>query len=110
MDRNEKKHLIYNLMLGDYDLQALPDSLKTIVRNEMATGTDCEKYYSEIYAANRRLCERLGVEEDKDVEAIISNLLKMSEEFSLKMFDYGSDSALLDKIDESDWGIAFVNK
>lgn len=104
MERNEKKNLIYNLMTGAYDLHTLPDSANKIVKNEMTPGSVCEKLYSEVYDANRRVCARLHVEEDKDVESIISNLIQMSQYLSMKMFDYGSDIKLIDKFDEEDWG------
>ena len=45
--------------------------------------------YKEVYDANRRICERLWVEEDRDVELIIGNLLKIGEYQSMKMYDYG---------------------
>ena len=46
--------------------------------------------YTEDYnLASQRLCEKLGVEEDPDVEVIIRNLLKIGEHQSMKMYDYG---------------------
>ena len=35
----------------------------------------CDSAYNKVYDANRRVCKRLDVEEDDDVECIISNLL-----------------------------------
>ena len=49
----------------------------------------CSKANENVYYANQRLCERLGKEEDEDVECIISNLLNIGEYLSLKMYDYG---------------------
>lgn len=45
--------------------------------------------YEEVYKANRRICERLGVEEDKEVELTISNLINIGKHLSMKMYDYG---------------------
>ena len=103
MNMEQKKKLIYNLMIGSYDLQALPDSAKTIMENEFAPGSECDKLYSEVYEANRRVCSRLQEEEDKDVELIIANLMKISELLSSKMFDYGRDEEVLKKFDEEEW-------
>ena len=59
------------------------------VKNEFSLGGFCDEAYQRVYNANRRLCERLGVEEDKDVESIITDLLDIGEYLALKMFDYG---------------------
>lgn len=109
MDRNEKKKIIYNLMRGSYELTMLPDEAKTIVESEMSPGHDCEKLYEEVYNANRRLCNRLQVQEDKDIELIITNLLKMGEELSMKMFDYGADIALQSQFDNEEWKLFLDN-
>ena len=50
----------------------------------------CDRAYNEVYDANRRVCERLDLEEDDDdVECIISNLLGIAKHISMKMYDYG---------------------
>jgi len=85
----ELKKLIYDLMNGSLDLQNCPVKESDIVKNEFAEGEVCSRLYQEVYDANRRICERLGVEEDKDVELIISNLLQIGEYECMKMYDYG---------------------
>jgi plasmid maintenance system antidote protein VapI len=45
--------------------------------------------YQEVFDANRRLCERLGVDEDKDIEHLINNMQDITKILAMKMFDYG---------------------
>ena len=60
------------------------------VPNIFAEGMPCEQLYEEVYNANRRLCERLGgLDEDKDVELIVFNLLKIADIQSIEMFRCG---------------------
>ena len=74
---------IYETLLGER-LDPFPG-----VENAFAPGSRCAACYKEIYEANQRLCDRLGVEEDPDVEAIIDKFFEITRELSLKMFQYG---------------------
>lgn len=85
----EFKQLIYDLMNGSLDLSNYPVKESKFVENEFAQGKYCDKAYEQIYEANRRLCQRLGVQEDKDVETIIRNFFGITEYLSMKMYDYG---------------------
>lgn len=76
-------------MNGSLDLEKYPVPESKIVENEYEEGKVCGVLYREVYYANRRVCEKLGVEEDSDVEIIIRNLLEIAEYQSLKMYDYG---------------------
>lgn len=87
---NEFKELIFDLMSGSLDLDCCPVKESEYVENEFSEGSFCESMYDEVYRANCRLCERLGVEEDKDVEKIIGNLIDISRHLALKMYDYGA--------------------
>lgn len=61
------------------------------VENAFATGSKCEQLYSQVYDAERRLEQRLGVHGyDKDVEAIIDALLEIQEELCCRMYCYGA--------------------
>lgn len=88
-DSVEFKQRVFDLMSGSLDLENFPVPESEIVKNEFKEGELCGKLYREVYDANRRLCEKLGVEEDPDVEVIIRNLLKIGEHQSMKMYDYG---------------------
>lgn len=87
----EFKEKIYNLMIGAFDLEHYPIEESEYVANEYEEGEFCRKAYEEVYNANCRICERLGVDidEDKDVELIINNLLDIGKYLSMKMYDYG---------------------
>lgn len=88
-DREKFKKMVYDLMNGSLELDLCSAPEKGLVINEYAAGGKCDQLYDEVYAANRRICQRLGVEEDRDVEIIIRNLLKIGEHLSMKMYDYG---------------------
>ena len=60
------------------------------VENLFAEGSLCAQQYSNMLEAYERLCNRLGVvDEDGDVEVIISSLMTIQRELGYKMFEYG---------------------
>lgn len=85
----EFKELVFDLMSGSLDLKNYPVAESEYVENEFSKGSFCDEGYERVYRANRRLCERLGVEEDKDVECIIDDLIDVGRYLALKMYDYG---------------------
>lgn len=88
-DKEQFKCLIYDLMMGSRNLEDYPVKESEVVTNEFEEGMYCDSAYNEVYDANRRVCERLDVEEDDDVECIISNLLGIAKHISMKLYDYG---------------------
>lgn len=86
---DELKELIYELMSGSLDLNRCPVKESEYVENEFSEGSFCEAMYEKVYRANCRLCERLGVEEDKDIESIIVSLMEIGKHLAMKMYDYG---------------------
>ena len=85
-EREEKKNLIYDLMNGSLVLDEVKDLWKDQVVDEFAKGSYCSELYEEV-----SLCNRLGVQEDSDIETVISNLLLIGKHLSMKMFDYGME-------------------
>lgn len=85
----ELKDLIFDLMIGAIDLDRFPFPAGKIVENEYEPGKECEKLYGEVYEANRRICERLGVDEDDDVTTILNCMDNIARILAYKMFDYG---------------------
>lgn len=77
---------VYQTLLGNlYDEYVIPG-----VENAFAQGSRCSELYRQIYWANRRLCFRLGkMDEDSDVELIISNFLELNRILCLEMYRYG---------------------
>lgn len=89
-EETELRQMIFDLMNGSIDLKSYPVTESKYVANEFERGKFCEIAYEKVYNANRRLCQRLGVEEDEDIESIINNLLCISKYLCFKMYDYGS--------------------
>lgn len=91
MDRKSTqfKQTIYELMNGTLRLEEYPVEESDVVANEFAEGKLCDALYQEVFLANMRLCARLGVDEDADAEIMITNLLEIAKQLSMKMYDYG---------------------
>ena len=61
------------------------------VETVFAQGSYCDECYERMRVAYSRLCNRLGaINEDKDVETIISNLENIQKEMCRKMYHYGA--------------------
>lgn len=64
------------------------------VQDEFLEGRPCEKLgeklYEEIYERKRRICDKLGVEEDKDLETLINLMDDITKNVSMKMYEYGA--------------------
>lgn len=76
---------IYLSMLGEL-VEPLPG-----VKNAFAPGQLCDQLYQQIFEANCRLCQRLGVEEDADVECIVDCFFQINRELCLRMYQMGRD-------------------
>jgi hypothetical protein len=87
---DELKERVYYLMNGFYNLSEHTIPGSEIVSNEFADGQPCAELYQKAYDANRRICERLGVDEDSDVEELVNTLLDIAKILAKKMFDYGT--------------------
>lgn len=92
MNANEMKlkELIYQLMNGAMISEMIPNDLKNVIENEFEAGKICEEAYQHIYDANRHICERFHVQEDMDVECILTNYSLITRTMCMKMYDYGS--------------------
>ena len=82
----QRADAIYELLTGE----RVPGPDDPAVENLFAEGELCEALYNDVYEANLRLCERLKVQEDQDVEIIINNLLRISKLLGRRMFYYGT--------------------
>lgn len=87
------KKIIYEKMNGFLEPWCYDSYIVQFVEDEFADGMPCEQLYRQVYDANCRLCDRLGVAEDSDVELIIDCLLKIAKQLSMKMYDYGAMQA-----------------
>ncbi len=85
--REEFVDIVYDLLNGTRIRQ--PGDPE--VENLFAIGRECEQLYGLVYDANLRLCQRLGVEEDADVETVINSLLRICELTGKRMYRYGAE-------------------
>ena len=76
---------VYEAVCGEY-----ADEADYVIQNEFAEGKTCSEAYKRVYEAKRRLCERLGVDEDPDVEMIIDSMFAITRTVGEKMFEYGA--------------------
>lgn len=95
--KEKRKQLIYELMIGAYDLEQVQFQESKIVEDEFAEGKPCAELYRSVFEANRRLCERLGVDEDEDVETIINCMNDIAHILAMKMYDYGTNREMFDQ-------------
>lgn len=89
MQGEEFKQLIYNLMLGEINLEEYPVKESLYIENEFCEGKICDTAYLEICTAKQKLCEKIGVDEDTDIESIIDNYEAICYHLCMKMFEYG---------------------
>jgi len=84
---------IYETLQGE----TAPGFVVPGVENLFDEGKKCALCYKEVYDAERRLEDRLGVEPyDKDVEKIITALMDIQRVMCFKMYEYGAQFGLQD--------------
>ncbi len=84
---------VYDTLNGDM----LPGCGVPGVENLFAEGAKCELLYGEVYDAERRLEERLGIDGyDDDVELIIRKLTDIQLEMCRYMYYYGAKFGMVE--------------
>ena len=88
-----QKELIYDKMNGFLTdvMPSLPEG--AVIEDEFAEGKECCLLYEGVYKAERNLCERLGEDEDSDVETILNSMERITRLVSMKMYEYGRREA-----------------
>ena len=81
---------VYEAVCGEYADEADYVIQNVRIQNEFEEGKPCSEAYKRVYESNRRLCERLGVDEDPDVESIINYMFDITRTVAEKMFAYGA--------------------
>ena len=59
------------------------------VENAFLPGTYCAQQYAHLNACRQRLWDRLGCEDDQDLEEILCAMESIQRELCFKMFQYG---------------------
>ena len=59
------------------------------VQNAFAPGQPCAELYRQIYEAKCRLCDRLGEEENDDLESILDCFFEINRQMCLRMYRLG---------------------
>lgn len=77
--------MVYNRLLG----HTLLETQAYRVENLFEEGSRCDALYQDIYDANRRLCQRLGVEEDRDIQIIIDSFWEITKLVGEQMYRQG---------------------
>ncbi len=88
-----QKEQIYDKMNGFLTEETLSVPEGTVIEDEFAEGKECCLLYEGVYQAKQNLCERLGEDEDRDVEAILSGMERIARLLSMKMYEYGRREA-----------------
>lgn len=84
-----QKELIYDKMNGFLVEEMLSLPVQAAVEDEFAEDKECCLLYEGVYRAGRSLCERLGEDEDEDVETILNGMERIARVLALKMYEYG---------------------
>lgn len=66
---------------------SLPNQVS--IEDEFAEGKECCLLYEGVYQAEKNLCERLGEDEDEDVEIILNGMERITRILAMKMYEYG---------------------
>lgn len=84
-----QKEQIFEKMNGFLmeELLMLPE--QHVIEDEFAEGKECCLLYEGIYQAERNLCERLGEDENEDVETILNGMERITRILAMKMYEYG---------------------
>ena len=89
-----QKEQIYDKMNGFLAEGMISAPEGIVIDDEFAEGKECCLLYEGVYQARRNLCERLGEDEDSDVEIILSGMERIARLLSLKMYEYGRREAV----------------
>lgn len=91
------KDTIYEMLLGESLKELQLKDFDVEIEDMFQSGSECDKLYEIVYQANRNICKKLGVEESREIETIITNLDEIQRIIAMKMYDYGYQMAKLGK-------------
>lgn len=64
------------------------------VKDEYAPGSYCDRLYNTAWEARNRLADRLGAEEDADLELIFDSFCDIASYLCHRMYEYGANDRL----------------
>lgn len=59
------------------------------IQDEFREGSTCSRLYEEMAELEKKVCEKLQVNEQHDLERIIDCMDAITREIAMKMYDYG---------------------
>lgn len=83
------KEQIYDILNGYYEPENAFLCGKLAVEDEFEGEKECALLYSKVYQARMHLAEKLGKDEDVDVEEIVNGMSEIGRILALKMYEYG---------------------
>ncbi len=88
------KKLIYDMLNGfiDCDRVSLPIGFSAELISEFEKS--CEHLLTQIYESKMHLYDKLGNEDDEDVELIVNRIEELCRIISYKMYDLGRQQAV----------------
>ena len=74
----------------------IPDEYSKMpgIKSEFENGSYCMTKYEEVLQANRRICEKLGIDESEDVEIIIDSMIDIQHALCRRMYEIGAERGL----------------
>lgn len=84
------KERIYELASGYFtkEVDHVVDEVE--IQDEFHEGSTCSRLYEEMTELKKKVCEKLQVDEDRDLEHIIDCMDAITKEIAMKMYDYGA--------------------
>lgn len=85
-----KKEQIYELASGYFTEEVNHVVNGVEILDEFQDGSTCSQLYAEITELKRKICERLQVDEDYDLEQMIDCMEELTKHMAMKMYEYGT--------------------
>ena len=73
-----------------YEHMEEADHHGVVIPDEFCEGSFCSRPYEEIAKRKKKICEKLQVDEDLDLEHIINCMEDFTRYMSMKMYEYGA--------------------
>ena len=73
-----------------YEHREEADHHGVVIPDEFCEGSFCSRPYEEIAKRKKKICEKLQVDEDLDLEHIINCMEDFTRYMSMKMYEYGA--------------------